>query len=122
MKMMIYIKNIIIALLVLVTIQANAQDILTKKEALNLALENNYGVKIANNNVEVAKNNSSIYNSRYLPTLSTNAGASYSNSNQEIEPQIGDVNKTNGVITNSYNASINLNYTLFDGLNRKYNL
>ena len=119
--MMIYIKNIIIALLVLVTIQANAQDILTKKEALNLALENNYGVKIANNNVEIAKNNSSIYNSRYLPTLSTIAGASYSNSNQEIEPQVGDINKTNGVITNSYNASINLNYTLFDGLNRKYN-
>jgi len=118
---MIYIKNIITALLVLVTIQANAQDILTKKEALQIALENNYGVKIANNNVEIAKNNSSIYNSRFLPTLSTNAGANYSNSNQEIEPQVGEVNKTNGVITNSYNATINLNYTLFDGLNRKYN-
>ena len=65
MKMMIYIKNIIAALLVLVTIQVNAQDILTKKEALQIALENNYGVKIANNNVEIAKNNSSIYNSRF---------------------------------------------------------
>jgi len=108
-------------LLVLVTIQVSAQDILTKKEALQIALENNYGVKMANNNVEIAKNNSSIYNSKYLPTVSTNAGANYSNTDQEIEPQIGDVNKTNGVITNSYNASINLNYTLFDGLNRKYN-
>lgn len=72
---MIYIKNIITALLVLVAIQANAQTILTKKEALQIALENNYGVKIANNNVAIAKNNSSIYNSRHLPTLSTNAGA-----------------------------------------------
>lgn len=71
---MIYIKNIITALLVLVAIQANAQTILTKKEALQIALENNYGVKIANNNVAIAKNNSSIYNSRHLPTLSTNAG------------------------------------------------
>jgi len=121
MKMMIYIKRLIIMLLVLVTIQVSAQDILTKKEALQIALENNYGVKMANNNVEIAKNNSSIYNSKYLPTVSTNAGANYSNTDQEIEPQIGDVNKTNGVITNSYNASINLNYTLFDGLNRKYN-
>ncbi len=108
-------------LLVLVSLQVTAQDILTKKEALQIALENNYGVIIANNNVEIAKNNSSIYNSRHLPILSTNAGANYSNTNQEIEQQIGDVNKTNGVITKSYNASLDLNYTLFDGLNRKYN-
>ena len=61
---MIYIKRLITLLLLLITIQVTAQDILTKKEALQIALENNYGVKIANNNVEIAKNNSSIYNSR----------------------------------------------------------
>ena len=121
MKMMSYIKNILTALLVLATIQVSAQDILTKKEALKIALENNYGVKIANNNVEIAKNNSSIYNTRHLPTLSTNAGANYSNSDQEIEFINGEPKKTDGVITKSYNASLNLNYTLFDGLNRKYN-
>ena len=38
-------------LLVLVTIQVSAQDVLTKKDAIAIALENNYGVKIANNNV-----------------------------------------------------------------------
>ena len=119
--MMIYIKNIITALLVLVVIQANAQDILTKKEALQIALENNYGVIIANNNVEIAKNNSSVYNSRYLPTLSTSAGANYNNSNQEIENQAGEITNINGAETKTYNASVNLNYTLFDGLGRKYN-
>ncbi len=121
MKMMIYIKKILILILILTSLQVGAQEILTKKEALQIALENNYGVKVANNNVEIAKNNSSIYNSRHLPTLSTNAGANYSNSDQEIEFQDGEPNKTDGVITKSYNASINLNYTLFDGLNRKYN-
>ena len=121
MKMMIYIKNIITALLVLVAIQANAQDILTKKEALQIALENNYGVIIANNNVEIAKNNSSIYNSSYLPTLSTSAGANYNKSNQEIESQGGEITNINGAETKAYNASVNLNYTLFDGLGRKYN-
>ena len=119
--MMIYIKNIITALLVLVAIQANAQDILTKKEALQIALENNYGVIIANNNVEIAKNNSSIYNSSYLPTLSTSAGANYNKSNQEIESQGGEITNINGAETKAYNASVNLNYTLFDGLGRKYN-
>ena len=108
-------------LLVLVTIQVSAQDVLTKKDAIAIALENNYGVKIANNNVEVAKNNSSIYNTGYLPTVSTSAGANYNNSNQEIERQNGESTKINGAETKSYNASINVNYTLFDGLNRKYN-
>ena len=118
---MIYIKKITILLLVCISIQVNAQDILTKKEALKTALENNYGVKIATNNAEVAKNNSSIYNSRYLPTISTTAGANYNNSNQEIERQTGDITEVNGAETKSYNASVNINYILFDGLNRKYN-
>ena len=84
-------------------------------------MENNYGVKIAANNLASAKNNSSIYNSRYLPTVSTNLGANYSNNNQEIETQSGTVTKINGAETKSYNASINVNYTIFDGLGRKYN-
>ena len=118
---MIYIKKITALLLVCISIQVNAQDILTKKEALKTALENNYGVKIATNNAEVAKNNSSIYNSRYLPTISTAAGANYNNSNQEIERQTGDITEVNSAETKSYNASVNINYILFDGLNRKYN-
>ena len=121
MRMMIYIKNTALSLLVLVTFQVSAQEILTKKEALQIALENNYGVKIATNNTEVAKNNSSIYNSRHLPTVTTNAGASYSNQNQEIESQTGNITKVNGAETKSFNASINVNYTIFDGLGRRYN-
>lgn len=118
---MIYIKNITTLLLVLVTIQVNAQDILTKKEALQIALENNYGVKIANNYVEIAKNNSSIYNSRYLPTVSTNAGANYDLDNQELEAHDGTTTNIDGAETKRLNASVNLNYTLFDGSGRKYN-
>ena len=117
---MIYTKKLTTILFVFALMQVNAQDILTKKEALAIALENNYGVIIANNNLEIAKNNSSIYNSRYLPTVSTNAGANYNNSNQEIENQSGVVTNISGAETKTYNASLNLNYTLFDGLGRKY--
>ena len=116
-----YIKYIGSIVLVLAVYQVEAQNILTKKEAQKIALENNYGVKIANNNVEVAKNNSSIYNTGYLPIISSGAGANYNNSNQEIKRQDGSVTEVNGAETRSYNASIGLNYTLFDGLGRKYN-
>ena len=116
-----YIKKIIYILLVLPAIQVDAQNILTKKQALEIALENNYGVKIASNNVEIAKNNSSVYNTGYLPTVISSAGANYNNSNQEIERQDGTTTTVNGAETKSFNASIGLNYTIFDGLGRKYN-
>jgi len=121
MKMMSYIKIILYSLVFLCILPLNAQEVLTKKRAIEIALENNYGVKVANNNVEIAKNNSSIFNTRHLPTLTTRAGVSYNNSNQEIEFQNGDVTNVKGAETENFNASLNLNYTIFDGLGRKYN-
>ncbi|MCT4630644.1 TolC family protein [Winogradskyella sp.] len=112
-----------IFILSLFSIFSNAQEtiLLTKKEAIATALEHNYGVKIANNNVEVAKNNASVFNTNHLPTLSTSAGATYRNDNQDIVRQDGNETSVSGAETKSYNASVNLNYTIFDGLGRKYN-
>jgi outer membrane protein TolC len=116
----------IIIILFLATLPGFSQEILTKKEALEIALENNFGIKIANNNLEVAKNNAGIYNSGYLPTAALNSGADYRNNNQKIiftDPQTGNdaARVGTGVVTKSYNASLGLNYTIFDGLGRKYN-
>ncbi|WP_036824429.1 TolC family protein [Polaribacter sp. Hel1_85] len=115
------IKNIVFIVVLLSTLQGFSQEILTKKEALEIALENNFGVKIANNNLEVAKNNTSIYNTGFLPTASLSSGANYRNDNQTINRQDGTSTSVNGAITKSYNASLNVNYTIFDGLGRKYN-
>ena len=116
-----YIKIGVMTLIVLLLQQVNAQQLLTKKEAIEIALENNYGIKLATNNLEIAKNNSSIYNSGMLPTVTANAGANYNLNNQETEDQDGNISNINGAETKTYNASINLNYTIFDGLGRKYN-
>ncbi|MCL7761900.1 TolC family protein [Polaribacter sp. Z014] len=115
------IRNTILVVGILSTLQGFSQEILTKKEALEITLENNFGIKIANNNLDVAKNNKSIYNTGFLPTASISSGANYSNNNQTNTPQTGDPTSTTGAITKSYSASIGINYTLFDGLGRKYN-
>lgn len=99
----------------------NAQQVLSPEEAVELALEHNFGIKIANNAVEIADNNTSILNSGYLPTLTGNAGATHSLDNNESEFADGDVTSLNGAESSRYNASVNLNYTLFDGLGRLYN-
>ena len=114
-------KNSILALIFLATLQGVSQEILTKKEALKITLENNFGVKIANNNLEIANNNKSIFNSRFLPTVSASTSANYRNDNQTITRQDGTSTSISDAVTKSYNASLNLNYIIFDGLGRKYN-
>ncbi|GAA4240833.1 TolC family protein [Winogradskyella damuponensis] len=99
-----------------------AQEILTKEQAVSLALENNYGVKIAKNAVAVAENNTNILNTGFLPTLTGNAGANYNLDNTEAEFSDGRPDAVlNGAESSNYNASLSLNYTLFDGLGRRYN-
>ena len=104
-----------------VCLQMQGQQILQKSEAIALALENNYGIKTANNNVIIAENNSDILNLGYLPSLSGNAGATLDVQNTEGQLVNGETRTADGVETKRYNASVNLNYTLFDGLGRYYN-
>lgn len=108
------------------TLQGFSQEILTKKEALKITLENNFGIKIANNNVEAAKNNTSIYNRGALPTVALNSGANYSRNNQSLTFTDRDTGNDaeisgGGVVSKTYNTSLGVNYTIFDGLGRKYN-
>jgi outer membrane protein TolC len=114
-------KITILILLFLGALQGFSQEILTKREALKITLENNFGIKIATNNIEIAKNNSSIYNSGFLPTATVSSGANFRKDNQTIDRQDGSSISIDDAETKSYNASINLNYIIFDGLGRKYN-
>ena len=71
-----YIKFIYITLLFVSAVEAQEETI-SKAEAVKMALENNYGIKIADNNLKISENNKSIYNSGFLPTVAGNAGATY---------------------------------------------
>jgi outer membrane protein TolC len=119
-------KKAFILVVFLSTLQGVSQEVLTKNEALRITLENNFGIKIANNNLEVAENNSSVFNTGYLPTATLNSGADYRRNNQKIifsDPSTGNDTERvgNGVVTKTYAVSLGLNYTIFDGLGRKYN-
>ena len=106
----------------------NAQKLITKEEALELVLENNFGIQVSKNTTEILKNNSSILNSGYLPSVAISSGGNYIGSDTEIAfpDQFDDQGNPipNRVFedqeTQRYNAGINLNYTLFDGLGRRY--
>ena len=97
-----------------------AQDILLKDSAVAITLEQNYGIKIAKNSLQVAKNNTSIYNSNYLPKITVRAGTNYANANLDYEYQDGTTSSVDGSSSLGYNASIGVAYTLFDGLGRSH--
>jgi len=107
-----------------------AQDsLLLKEEAVGLALENNFGIKVARNQVDIAANNKSILNSGYLPTLTATAGADYNRDDSTIEfpgqfLESGDPRpdtELDKAEAQRYNSALSLGYTIFDGLGRHYN-
>lgn len=98
-----------------------AQELISPKKAIELTLEHNYGIQISNQAVEIAKNNSSILNSGFLPTVTGNASGTYNLDDTVAEFADGRITSLNGAESSRYNASLNLNYTLFDGLGRHYN-
>ena len=104
------------------------QEKLTKEQALYLALENNFGIQVSKNTTEIQKNNSSFLNSGYLPTVSLSGGSNYVGSDSEIAfPDQFDEQGNpipnrifEGQESQRFNVGVNLNYTLFDGMGRKY--
>ena len=75
------IREIIIVFLSFYISSVTAQKIVTVSEAIELALENNYGIKIISNTKKIAKNNASILNSGYLPTVTSTSGATFNKDN-----------------------------------------
>lgn len=105
------------------------EQLLTKQDAVNLTLENNFGINVAKNQVDIADNNKSILNSGFLPSLTANAGASY-NRDDSVTEFPGQVNSDGDpredldiykAESQRFNGALNANYTLFDGLGRFYN-
>ncbi len=114
-------RIIFILSVLFVSVAWSQEPLLTKDEAISRALEENFGIRLARNDIEIADNNQSIFNSGYLPSLTGRAGANYDINDRITEPENDDALEQNGIESNQYNASLNLNYTLFDGLGRLYN-
>ena len=115
------IKILCFSVLILCVFKIKAQIVLTPQKAISLALDYNYGIKVANKDIEVAENNASILNSGYLPSLSFNANSFVNVDNLEANFNNGDQRILKGAKSSSYSTSIDVNYVLFDGLSRLFN-
>lgn len=90
----------------------------TLKSCLEQGLLNNYSLRIARNEEQVSKNNATLGNAGYLPTLDLSAGYRGTVDNTETKLRAtGETSKNNGVFDQTLDAGINLNWTIFDGFN-----
>jgi len=96
-------------------------DLLSKQSAVDIALKNNYDIRIAEGNVESAENSAKVLNTGFLPSVSASGGANYNVNDNIVEFQDGREQEVRGAQTYSFNGAVDINYTVFDGLGRKYN-
>jgi len=103
-------------------LQSNfAQKQISLNQAILQALESNRNIKIAKNSVIMTENLATLGQAGLLPSLNASGMADYGIDNYTRQ-QTGSPNTINidGVNSTVYNASLNLNYTIFSGFGNKY--
>ena len=123
MNINIHILFLVLLLPLTVFPQQQSQDsVLKLSDAVAIAMDKNHDILVARNNVRIAEVNKGVLNSGFLPAVTGGAKAGYSNSNTNIKLASGNEVSMNGASSTNYNADLGLNYRLFDGMNRYYNL
>ena len=94
---------------------AFSQSLLTPEEAIDIALENSFGVLVARNNADIARINNTIGAAGMLPNISANGNTNFSQSNVELQLSSGDTIQSSEGQTRSRGANVSLGWVLFDG-------
>ena len=89
---------------------------LTLNEAIATSLQNNYDIQLFRNDSSLAALDYAYANYSLLPRLTANGGLAFNNNNQKQILADGTKRESNGIRSNNASASLNLEWTLFDGM------
>lgn len=110
-------KNILSLIIILFFIPAiHGQNRLTSEDAVKLALKYNYDILVSRNSATSDSINNTPGNAGMLPNLSITGTESYAPASS-VNSKLPDGTATNSssISSNTLNASVGLNWTLFDG-------
>jgi outer membrane protein len=102
--------------LLLVVPKLMAQEVLTVDQAVQIALKNNYDIKIATNELKVDKENNSVGNAGMLPEINATLTKNNSIQNSKQTQTNGDVRQLDNAKNNRLEYGVNLGWTIFDGM------
>ena len=95
--------------------KANAQDLLTVEDAVAIALDNNYQILIASNNLKIDKTGVSLGFAGMLPTVNGTVSDNRSLINlQQVRNDGSEVSQDNAK-NNTFSYGARLDWTIFDG-------
>lgn len=94
---------------------SQAQELLTLEDAVKIALENNYDIKIAKNNSKIDETNNNLANAGMLPALNAN----FVNNNSQLDTKQTQIDGSIRQLDNAKNMNltygVGLDWTIFDG-------
>ena len=99
----------------LVAVNVHSQRVLTIEEAIGTALKNNYDILLVKNDARSSALDFSYAYAAFLPQLNGTAGKVWNDNNQK-QNFIDGRKRSANVNSSNVSATVNLDWTLFDGL------
>jgi len=114
----------LLVILFLIPFLADAQNRseLSLSEAINKALDENHSIIISRNLAEIDENSVTLGNAGYLPNLSLNSSYRESIEDSRLEFANQQGQDVEGSRASQFNASLDLEWVLFDGFGNRYRL
>ena len=97
-------------------------QVINLEECLRVGLEQNFDIRIMRNEQSISDRNVTWGNAGLMPTIDATTGYNLKSDNANQTPADGsDENNIRNNNTQTLNASVNLNWTIFDGFNAQTN-
>ena len=107
--------KMVAALLMFFSLSSFSQKLMTVDDAVALALKNNYDILLLRSDSTLYALDNSYAYAAFLPRLNASTALLFNNNNQKQQLADGSSKGSSGLKSDNLQASINLNWTLFDG-------
>ncbi|HEX9979014.1 MAG TPA: TolC family protein [Flavobacterium sp.] len=108
-------KTILKIVLFFVGFHLQAQELLTVEDAVKIALENNYDIRLSRNDLRIDQENVTLGNAGILPTVDATITDNNNIQNSSQTRSDGTTTSLDNARNNSLNYGVNLGWTIFDG-------
>lgn len=109
-------KRTLLYFSLLLATAVHAQQVLTPEQAIDLALKNNYDIRLAKNDAAITANDYAYANLAFAPRVNATANKVWNQTQTKQEFANGSKRDTSGIHASTLSANVSLAWTLFDGL------
>ena len=110
---LIYLNLIFLFLFILTPVQG--QSVYGLKDCISIGLERNFSILVAKNNETISKNNFSLGNAGFLPTVDLTGRSSGTLNNSKLNFADGTNSSSKGVFNSTTSGSVSVGMTIFNG-------